>query len=127
MALAAGLALAALTVPAQLINLYFASLVLGRWAGLRRGLSSLFTSCGADTSSCALVVRTPYARIFAGAPNVYLGIAWCLALLALAACWIATGRVVVPWPFLVVAAGTVAVGAYLAYVLVFVLKQPCPL
>jgi len=34
-----------------------------------------FASCGADTSSCAIVVRTPYARLFGGTPNVhrYLG------------------------------------------------------
>ncbi len=125
--MAAGLALVALTIPAQLINLYFASLMLGRWAPLRRRLSSLFMACGADTSSCAIVVKTPYARIFGGAPNVFLGIAWCLALLGLGLWWMATGRVVVPWPFLVVAAGTVVLGVYLVWVLVRVLKQPCPL
>ena len=68
------LVLVALTVPALLINLYFASLILGRWPRVRHHLGALFSACGADTSSCAVVVRTPYARLFAGAPNVHVGI-----------------------------------------------------
>lgn len=124
---AAGLLLLALTVPAQLINLYFTSLLLGRWTGLRRRLSALFSACGADTSSCAIVVKTPYARILGGAPNVYLGILWSLALMALALSWMLTGAFWVPWPFLLVAGGSVLLGAYLVYVLVAVLRQPCPL
>jgi hypothetical protein len=38
-----------------------------------------------------------------------------------------TGRVVVPWPFLFMAAGTVVVAAYLVHALTIVLRQPCPL
>lgn len=119
--------LVTLTVPALLINLYFTSLVLGRWPGLRHGLAALFASCGADTSSCAIVVRTPYARLFGGAPNVYVGIAWNLALLALAASWMVSGHVAVPWPYLFVAAVSVLVGLYLVRALVVDLRQPCPL
>jgi uncharacterized membrane protein len=127
MAQGAGLVLIALTIPALFINAYFTSLSLGRFPGLRARLASLFQSCGAETSSCAVVFQTPYARIFGGLPNVYAGVIWCAALLALAAYWIVTGRIVVPWPYLVVAAGTLAVGAYLVHALVVVLKQPCPL
>ena len=97
------LGLVALTVPALLINLYFASLMLGRWPRLRHRLGVLFTTCGADTSSCAVVVRTPYARLFGGAPNVHVGIVWNLALLGLALSWMLTGRLAVPWPYVIVA------------------------
>jgi hypothetical protein len=65
--------------------------------------------------------------MFGGVPNVALGIAWCLALVGLAGYWLAAGRLVVPWIFLAVAAGTLAVAAYLIHALVAVLRQPCPL
>ena|SRR5215510_1418745 len=120
-------ALVALTVPALLINLYFTSLILGRWPRLRHQLGALFTTCGADTSSCTLVVKTSYARLFGGAPNVYVGIAWNAALLGLAASWIATGRLAVPWPYLLVAIASVLVALYLVWALVVDLRQPCPL
>jgi uncharacterized membrane protein len=110
-----------------LINLYFTSLIVGRWPRLRHRLGILFTSCGADTSSCAIVVRTPYARLFGGAPNVCVGIAWNLALLGLALAWMVSGRVAVPWPYLIVAAVSVLVGLYLVRALVVDLRQPCPL
>jgi len=108
------IALMALTVPALLINMYFSALMLGRWPGLRRRLEALFTTCRADTASCAIVVRTPYARLFGGAPNVYVGIAWNAALLG-------------PWPYLLVAPASVLVGLYLIRALVVDLRQPCPL
>jgi len=127
MARLAGVLLVVLLVPAMAINLYFTALLLGRWGRLRARLSGLFATCGADTSSCSIVVRTPYARLFGGAPNVWLGIVWCLALAPLAVHWIVSGTAPVPWPYLVVAAGTVAVGIYLVYALVVLLKQPCPL
>lgn len=123
---AAGLLLA-LVVPALLINVYFTSLILERWARLRGRLAWLFRACGADTSTCAVVVKTPYARIFGGVPNVAVGILWCAALVALALAWLAADRLFVPWPFLVVAAGSLLVAAYLAYALLVVLEQPCPL
>jgi uncharacterized membrane protein len=127
MAAAAGALLAVLAAASLLINLYFASLVFGRWPRLRRALGRLFTACGADTSSCAIVAATPYARLFGGAPNVAAGIPWCLALLGLAAYWTASGHLVVPWPYLAAALATLLLGAYLIYALAVVLKQPCPL
>src|SRR5215831_12209832 len=121
------LGLVALTVPALLINLYFASLILGRWPRFRHRLGVLFRACGADTSSCAIVVRTPYARLFGGTPNVHVGIVWNLALLGLALWWVLTGRLAVPWPYLVVAVASLLVGFYLIRALVVELRQPCPL
>ena len=124
-ALAIGLVM--LTVPALFINLYFTSLMLGRWPGFRHRLGVLFTTCGADTSSCAIVVRTPYARLFGGAPNVFVGIVWNMALLGLGLSWMVSGRVAAPWPYLIVAAASVLVGLYLVRALVVDLRQPCPL
>ena len=127
MAAALAIGLVVLTIPALLINVYFTLLIHRRAPRLRQRLGSMFTACGADTSSCAIVVQTPYARLFGGAPNVYLGIGWNLAVLGLAVSWIVTGRAAVPWPYLVVAAATVLVGVYLVYALVADLRQPCPL
>src|SRR5262249_57445446 len=106
MTAALAIALVVLTIPALLINIYFTLLILRRAPGLRQRLGSMFTACGADTSSCAIVVQTPYARLFGGAPNVYVGIVWNVALLGLAVTWIASGPVSVPWAYLVVAAAT---------------------
>jgi len=127
MTAALAIGLVALTVPALLINLYFTSLMLLRFPGLRHRLGVLFRACGADTSSCAIVVQTPYARLFGGAPNVHIGVVWNVALLGLALWWMASGRVVVPWPYLIVAAASVLVGLYLVRALVVDLRQPCPL
>ena len=124
---ALAMALIALTIPALLINVYFTALILDRWPGVRHRLGALFRTCGADTSSCAIVVQTPYARLFGGAPNVYVGIAWNVACAALALTWLASGRLSVPWPYLVVAGASVLVGLYLVWALVIDLKQPCPL
>jgi len=110
-----------------LIIAFAGLLLLGRWPGIRDSLGALFTTCGADTSSCAIVVRTPYARLFGGAPNVHVGLAWNLALLGLALAWMLTGRASVPWPYLIVAAASVLVGLYLVRALVVDLRQPCPL
>jgi len=123
----AAAALAALALPALLVNLYFATLILERWPGLKRRLASLFGVCGVETGSCSIVAKTRYARIFGGQPNVAVGILWCLSLLALAGCWLAAGTIFVPWPFLMLAAASLIVAAYLIHALVVVLKQPCPL
>ena len=127
MTTALAIALVVLTIPALLINLYFTLLLLDRGRGIRESLGALFRTCGADTSSCAIVVRTPYARLFGGAPNVHVGIIWNLALLGLAVAWIMTGRATVPWLYLIVAGASVLVGLYLVRALVVDLRQPCPL
>ena len=127
MTTALALGLVVLTIPALLINGYFTALILDQWPGLRRRLGSLFNACGAETSSCAIVVRTPYARLFGGAPNVYVGIAWNVALLGLAAAWLVSGHLTVPWPYLFVAGASVLIGLYLVWALLVELRQPCPL
>ena len=127
MTTALAIVLVVLTVPALLINLYFTLLLLDRGPGLRDSLGALFRTCGADTSSCAIVVRTPYARLFGGAPNVHVGILWNLTLIGLAVWWMLTGRAIVPWPYLIVAGASVLVGLYLVRALVVDLRQPCPL
>ena len=127
MTTALAIALVVLTIPALLINLYFTLLLLDRGRGIRESLGALFRTCGADTSSCAIVVRTPYARLFGGAPNVHVGIIWNLALLGLAVAWIMTGRATVPWAYLIVASASVLVGLYLVRALIVDLRQPCPL
>jgi uncharacterized membrane protein len=119
------LVLAALAL--LVINVYFTALILGRWPRLRQLLSRFLTACRADTSSCAVVARTSYARMVGGIPNVSVGIPWALAVLALGLVWMVTGRAVVPWPFLVVAGLTVVAAVYLIYALRVVLRQPCPL
>ena len=127
MVVALAVVLIALSIPTLLINVYFASLVLQRCPGLRSRLSALFNACGADTSSCAIVVETPYARLFAGAPNVVVGVLWVIALFGLAGYWLVSGTLLVPWTYLAVALGSLGVGAYLIYALVVVLREPCPL
>src|SRR5262249_57079778 len=112
MTAALAIGLVVLTVPALLINIYFTLLILRRAPGLRQRLGSMFTACGADTSSCAIVVQTPYARLFGGSPNVYVGIVWNVAVLGLALSWLVTGRVVVPWQYLIVAGARVPGGRY---------------
>jgi hypothetical protein len=52
---------------------------------------------------------------------------WNLALLGLALSWMLTGRLAVPWPYLIVAGASVLVGLYLVRALVVELRQPCPL
>ncbi|HET7560276.1 MAG TPA: vitamin K epoxide reductase family protein [Limnochordia bacterium] len=73
---------------------------------------------------CAPLARSRQAQLF-GVPNVTLGLAYYLMLAVAAASGRLHGPVllVAAW----VAAGTVALGAYLVYALVAVLKRPCPL
>ena len=93
----------------------------------QQGCQSVTHHLRAETSSCAIVVRTPYARLFGGAPNVYVGVAWNVALLGLAAAWLVSGHLTVPWPYLLVAGASVLVGLYLVWALLADLRQPCPL
>lgn len=117
-----GLALGGLIVSA-----YFATLATGRLPALRRGLARLLGACGFETSSCVAVSQTPQARLFGGVPNAVLGLAWALALTALALDWLVTGSPRVPLGFLLVALASLVVSAYLGFSLVFVLRRPCPL
>jgi uncharacterized membrane protein len=110
-----------------LLSAYFATLSLDRLPGLRRRLGGLFGACGIDTSSCAALAHTSQARLLGGVPNSVLGLGWGVALAGLALRWLHTGRLEVPKLFLIVAAASLAVGAYLVFNLLYVLRRPCPL
>jgi uncharacterized membrane protein len=123
----AAVALLGLALPLLLVSAYFTTLLTTSLSGLRGALGRLFTSCGVETSSCAAVSRTAQARLLGGLPNAVLGLLWAASLAALAVAWLVTGVVSVPTAFLVAACTGLAVSAWLAYTLVFVLRRPCPL
>src|SRR5215831_19413048 len=105
--------LIAVNLFALAINLYFVALLRPagrRWNALVRATAH---ACGIDGGVCAVVVRTPYARIFGGVPNVYVGVLWNLFLLADATVALATGRFHLLTPALVVAAASLLVALYL--------------
>lgn len=109
------------------LNLYFLLLSREGWAGAARRVGVLATSCGVNTSTCAVVARTPWARVVFGVPNTVFGLLWCGALAWLAVGWIDVRRVVVPWWALAAAAATMGAAVLLIWALRFRLKQPCPL
>ncbi len=81
--------------------------------------------CRLEARTCRQILDTREARVF-GVPNSAVGMAYYLVL-GLAA---ALGdRLPAPWPALLLAAawGTVALGGYLTYRLLAVLRVPCPL
>jgi uncharacterized membrane protein len=106
------------------INLYFVSLFYRVPAWLTRALGRAAHACGVDGGSCARVVATPYARLLRGHPNVVVGLPWCVVTMAFAAVYLVTGTFPLWWACLGVGAASVLVGAYLTYVLFFVLKDP---
>jgi len=80
--------------------------------------------CRLKKETCGLILNTPEARVF-GLPNSVLGIAYYLTILAALAFGPLSGAgraavVAVAW-------GTVGLGAYLAYRLLFVLRVLCVL
>jgi uncharacterized membrane protein len=109
------------------INLYFVSLFYRVPSWLSGALGGAARACGIDGGACKRVVATPYARLFGGKPNVVAGLPWSLLSIACASAFLATGTFPFWWPCLLVALASVVVGAYLAYVLFFVLREPCPL
>lgn len=81
--------------------------------------------CRLDEGTCARVVDTPRAKVF-GLPNSLLGQLWYVALIV----GVVTGAI--GWPvvgslFLFAAMGTVALGAYLTYSLLFLTRVNCRL
>ncbi len=83
--------------------------------------------CRLGEATCARVLDTPRARVF-GVPNSLLGTAYYLAVIGLA---IAGGAGAAPGWVLVAyrltALGTVALGAYLSWSLLFLTRVPCVL
>lgn len=82
-----------------------------------------------DEQTCARVVDTPQARLLFGVPNSVLGAAWYVLVLAAAGQALATGAVPPSWclPLLAASLATVAMSAYLAWVLLARLRTPCAL
>ena len=122
-----GIALIAASLLGLAINLYFVALLypVPRWMG--RALGGVAAACGIDGGSCKRVVTAPYARLFGGQPNVLVGIPWCLLVIVLSALYLATGTFHLWGLCLFIAAASVVVGIYLTWVLVFRLREPCPL
>lgn len=83
--------------------------------------------CRLGEATCARVLDTPRARVF-GVPNSLLGMAYYLAVIGLA---IAGGPGRVPgWmciAYQAVSLGTVALGVYLSWSLLFLTRVPCVL
>jgi len=80
--------------------------------------------CRLGEDTCRKVVDTPRARVF-GVPNSLLGMIYYVALMALAVAGTAP-----PWldlAYRLVAWGTVALGVFLTYSLLFITRVPCVL
>jgi uncharacterized membrane protein len=119
--------LIALSLVGLAINLYFVSLLYPVPAWFSRALGGAARACGIDGGACKRVVQTPYARLFAGRPNIVAGLPWSLLTLACATVFLATGAFPLWWPCVFIAFASVVVGVYLTWVLFVVLKEPCPL
>lgn len=120
-------ALIALSLLGLAINLYFVSLFYAVPLWFARAVGGGAGACGVDGGICKRVVATKYGRLFLGQPNVVAGLPWCVLTIACAAVFLATGTFPLWGPCIAIAAASVAVGVYLTYVLLFVLKEPCPL
>ena len=112
---------------AFVINLYFISMMVPFPERLKRLLGTAAHVCGVEGGVCEIVVQTPYARMFGGVPNVFVGLGWNVWVVGIAIALAATGRLFFPWATLAVAAASLLVAGYLIAVLLFVLKKPCPL
>ncbi len=106
------------------ISLYFTTLLYRMPAWLTRVMSRTAAACGIDGGSCKRVVQTPYARMFRGAPNVIVGVAWSVVVIVSSATFLATGTFPLWSCAVVVSLASVAVGVYLTFVLFVVLKDP---
>lgn len=123
--LAAGLIAA--TLFALAINLYFISLMMPFPARAKRLLGWAANTCGVEGGVCEIVVQTPYARMFGGVPNVFVGVFWNVWIVFVAVELARTGALPFPVPTRAIAVASLGVAAYLIWVLFFKLKRPCPL
>jgi uncharacterized membrane protein len=120
-------ALIAVSLVGLAINLYFVSLFYAVPVWFSRAFGGAARACGIDGQACKRVVLTPYARLFAGRPNIVAGLPWCVLTIACAAVFLATGAFPLWWVCVGIAIASVVVGIYLTYALFFVLKEPCRL
>ena len=120
--------LIAASLLALVINLYFVSLMTDSFpAPLKRALGIAAHACRVEGGVCEIVVKTPYARMFGGVPNVFIGLAWNAWVIGSAVVLLATGELPLIYVSWFIALGSLVVAAYLIYTLLFVLKKPCPL
>ena len=109
------------------IGLYISAYFTLVYYGVIKPSTSLVPSfCRMEDQTCFTVIQTPYARVFQS-PNFVLGIIYYAALVGL----VSSGWLTVI-PYLaeavsVIAWGTVALGIYLTYALLYRVKVPCPL
>jgi len=111
----------ALLVVGLYISTYFTLVYYGILSAESRFVPQV---CRLEERTCQTVLSTPYARVL-GLPNSLLGILYYVSTLAiLFGGWLvgAVGLAVV-----VLAWFTVALGAYLVYALLFIIRIPCPL
>lgn len=105
------------------ISLYFTLLTYGLIS-----LHGAFVPkvCRLDEQSCASVVHTPAARLFAGIPNAVLGIGYYTVILValVTGGWSRPGLLAA---LLVAGAVTIVVGVYLIVQLYRVMRVSCPL
>jgi len=112
---------------ALVINLYFISLMMPFPARVKALLGWTAHACGVEGGVCEIVVQTPYSRMFGGVPNVFVGVFWNFWIVGVAVALAATGELPFAIVTRVIAALSLVVAGYLIYVLLFVLKKPCPL
>lgn len=106
------------------INLYFVTLFWPVPGWLTRSMGRAMRACGVDGGSCARVVKTPYARLLAGRPNVVAGLPWSALCIVLGGACLATGTLYLWELAFCVALASVAMGAYLTWALLVALNDP---
>lgn len=121
--MAAAYAVLFLAIVGFLDSLYI-TLVVHGWIVQNRCPSP--ATCWAAEETCESVFTTPESKIL-GAPNSVFGVAYYLIVIVASLLRISTEA----WPFLplltLVSVGAAAFSVYLAWVLIFRLRTPCPL
>lgn len=115
-------AIVALSVGGLAISTYFTA-VAYRW--IAPDAAWLPPVCRMGEKTCATVVDTPRARVF-GIPNSVLGQVWYLALIVATPLG-TTFALPWWWGFFLAAAGTVALGVFLTYSLLYITRVHCTL
>jgi uncharacterized membrane protein len=117
------IALIFLAVIGLMISTYFTS-VAYRW--VQPDVRWIPSFCRMDERTCASIVFTPQARVFA-LPNSVLGQLFYVLLIAGTLLnWI-TGPEVIVTLYVAASAVTVVLGMYLSYALLFINRVACPL
>jgi uncharacterized membrane protein len=109
------------------IGLYISAYFTLVYYGVIKPSTSLVPSfCRMEDQTCFTVIQTPYARVFK-VPNFVLGMIYYTVLIVLASSgWLTTVSYLAE-AVGVIAWGTVLLGIYLTYALLYRVKIPCPL